>query len=472
MGEARPVRTPASAEPGGVRAAAVRVVERTIGGRSPADRLLARAARAFDERDRRLLSELVYGVLRWRLRLDVVLARAARRPLEEIDHELVSVLEVAAFQLLFLDRVPAHAAVGEAVTEARRRRGPGAAGFANAVLRRVAGAPELAAWPVEEPDPVRRAALEHSHPELLVRRWFDRFGSEAAERALAAGNGPRALHLLAFADRGGRAALALALAAEGVTTAPSRLSPLGLVVTSGAPLATPAFRRGDFYVQDEASQAAALVPEPRAGELVLDAAAAPGGKGIALLAREPAANVVFSDLSLARVGRVAENLERLGRQAPSWSRTRRRRPGARPSIASCSTLPVRAPARCAATRSCAGVSGPPSSSGSPAARSRCCGRSPARWRREAVSCTSPARWKPRRTNGLPSDSSPRTGASRPTRSRAWRPSSPARAPGRGGGERSRATDTTASRLPSSAARADRRRRRRIARKPVLTGFRQ
>lgn len=316
MGEDRPVRTPASAEPGGVRAAAVRVVERTITGRSPADRLLARAARAFDERDRRLLSELVYGVLRWRLRLDVVLARAARRPLEEIDRELVSVLEVAAFQLLFLDRVPAHAAVGEAVTEARRRRGPGAAGFANAVLRRVAGAPELAAWPVEEPDPVRRAALEHSHPELLVRRWFDRFGSEAAERALAAGNGPRALHLLAFADRGGRAALALALAAEGVTTAPSRLSPLGLVVTSGAPLATPAFARGDFYVQDEASQAAALVPEPRAGELVLDAAAAPGGKGIALLAREPAANVVFSDLSLARVGRVAENLERLGRQAP------------------------------------------------------------------------------------------------------------------------------------------------------------
>ena len=299
---------------GAVRAVAARVVERALAALAPADRLLARASeRLADERDRRLLAELVYGVLRWKLRLEHLVARASERPLSAIDPSLQPVLLVAALQLFHLDRVPAHAAVSEAVDEARRRGGAGAAGFVNAVLRRLAAAPGLDAWPVDEPDPLRRRAIESSHPEELVRRWLDRFGVAATDRILAANNAARNLHLLAFADRGGRERLAEELAREGVATEPGRLAPTALRVVSGHPLGGEAFRRGLGYVQDEASQAAAGVPPPLPGERVLDAAAAPGGKGLAMLAREPAARVVFADLSLPRSLVVAENARRLGR---------------------------------------------------------------------------------------------------------------------------------------------------------------
>lgn len=310
-------RSRADREPrGALRAAAARAFARTLTSRSAAEIHLRREGRSFDERDNRLLAELVYGALRWRLRLESVLERASGRSLERIDPELRPVLLVALFQLLFLDRVPAHAAVSEAVDEARCRRGRGGAGFVNAVLRSVARRPSLDAWPVEEADPIRRLAVEHSHPEAMVRRWETRFGREAATRALAAGNSARALHLLAFADRGGRDALAARLAAEGVETEPGALSPLALVVRSGRPLDSGAFRDGDLYVQDEASQAAALVPPPAPGETILDASAAPGGKGLALIAAEPSARVVFADAAVPRVARLAENSRRLRRRLP------------------------------------------------------------------------------------------------------------------------------------------------------------
>jgi 16S rRNA (cytosine967-C5)-methyltransferase len=299
-----------------VRRTAARLVDEALASRAPVDGLLVRSGASFDARDRRLLAELVYGTLRWLRRLDHVVAGAADRPLEQIDQALLAPLRVAALQLVELDRVPAHAAVSEAVDEIRRRGSRGAAGFANAVLRRIARRPRWEDWPVELADPVARLAVEGSHPEELVERWWRRFGEARARAIVAAGNAPRSLHLLAFADRGGRDALATALAAEGIVTRPSAVSPVGLVVERGQPLGSRAFARGELYVQDEASQAAALVPPPRAGERVLDAAAAPGGKGLALLAAQPAARVVFADSSLARLRRLDENLTRLAREAP------------------------------------------------------------------------------------------------------------------------------------------------------------
>lgn len=299
-----------------LRAAAVRVVERTLASRSSAEGLLARAAAPFDERDRRLLAELVYGTLRWKLRLENVVERASSRPMARIDPRLRAVLLVGACQLLTLDRIPAHAAVDAAAGEARRRGGGRAAGFVNAVLRRLAASGGFAAWPVEAEDPVWRLAIEQSHPPELVARWIDRFGFAAAGRMLAAGNGPRAPHALAFADRGGREALRNALAEEGIASTPGALAPGALVLGSPEALTSRAFARGDFYIQDEASQAAALVPPPRPGERVLDAAAAPGGKGLAILAAEPSARVLLADLAPRRLALLRHNLVRLGRALP------------------------------------------------------------------------------------------------------------------------------------------------------------
>lgn len=299
-----------------VREVASWVIDRTLASLAPADTFLQGTLDRFDERDRGLLKELVYGTLRWLRRLDAVIERASDRSIDRIDEALLSPLRVAVYQLLFLDRIPAHAAVNEAVAQARRFTHRGGASFTNAVLRRIARSPRLEAWPVDEADPVRRLAIEWSHPDFLVDGWLACFGLDRTRTILDANNRSKPLHLLAFKDRGGRELLAEELIDGEVEVVPSRLSRLGLEVRSGDPFSSPAFARGDFYVQDEASQAAALVPLPRPGERILDAAAAPGGKTFSLLAREPSVRPVAADISAARLAILTENLRRLGRRVP------------------------------------------------------------------------------------------------------------------------------------------------------------
>lgn len=307
-----PRRTPED----NVRVAAAWVLDRTLGSLAPVDSFLASALARFDERDQGLLRELTMGTLRWLRRVDDVIAQASHRSFDQIEPALRAPLRVAAYQILFLDRVPAHAAVHEAVEQARSHTHRGGASFVNAVLRRIAREPGLAAWPVTESDPVRRLAVEMSHPDFLVARWLEVYGRKRTAALLAANNRPSPMQLLAFRDRGGRELLAETLIDEGLEVEPSVLSPLGLTVRRGNPLATAAFARGDFYIQDEASQVAALVPPPRRGERILDAAAAPGGKSFALLAAEAGARPVLADVAPARVGRLAANLRRLGRRLP------------------------------------------------------------------------------------------------------------------------------------------------------------
>jgi 16S rRNA (cytosine967-C5)-methyltransferase len=297
-----------------VREAAVWVLERTLAASSPVDVFLGGVLERFDERDQGLLRELVLGSLRWLRRLDDVLTQASNRPLDQVDPALHGLLRVGAYQLLFLDRMPPYAIVDEAVEQAMQRSRRAAGSFVNAVLRRIARDRDLRAWPVRETDPGRRLAIEQSHPDFLVRRWLDRFGAGRTRELLGANNRPRPTQLLAFRDRGGRELLAERLIDEGIDVEPATLSPLGLTVRQGNPFATEAFRDGDFYVQDEASQAAALLPPPRPGERVFDAAAAPGGKTFALLAVEPTVRPLMADVSRARIALVRENLRRLRRR--------------------------------------------------------------------------------------------------------------------------------------------------------------
>lgn len=307
-----PRRTPQD----NVRVAAAWVLDRTLRSLAPAESYLESAMASFDERDQGLLHELVMGTLRWLRRLDHVIAAASSRRFEQIEEALRSPLRIATYQLLFLDRVPAHAAVHEAVEQAHQLTHRGGASFVNGVLRHIARAPNLANWPVSEADPVRRLAIEMSHPDFLVRRWLDRFGRQRTLDLLAANNRPKPLQLLAFRDRGGRELLAESLIDEGLDVEPASLSALGLTVRRGNPLTTAAFARGDFYIQDEASQASALIPPPRPGETILDAAAAPGGKTFSLLAYEPAVRPAMADLSLSRAALLRANLRRLRRSLP------------------------------------------------------------------------------------------------------------------------------------------------------------
>ncbi len=294
-----------------VRESAAFVLERTLESRAPASTFLDGALERCDPRDHGLLRELVLGTLRWLRFIDHVLVSASGRPLSRIQRALLAPLRIAVYQLFFLDRVPAHAAVNEAVEQAAGRTHAGGASFVNGVLRRIARSPHRDAWPVEADDPAVRLGILHSHPDLLVERWLRTYGETRTIAILTANNRPKPLHLLAFRDRGGRALLAEQLIDDDVGVEPSVLAPHCLTVQWGNPLFSEAYRRGAFYVQDEASQLAALVPPPAPRERVLDIAAAPGGKTFALLAEQPDARCVASDVSLGRLQTMRLNAARL-----------------------------------------------------------------------------------------------------------------------------------------------------------------
>jgi 16S rRNA (cytosine967-C5)-methyltransferase len=289
----------------------VSVLQRAENTLAPLDAPLSQALEQTDPRDRALLQELVLGTVRWRRRLDAVLEEVANRKLGAIDRGLVWPFRLALYQLFFLDRMPPHPIVHEAVEQALRATHRGGASFANAVLRRVAKQRDLAAWPVRHGNEVERLAVEHSHPDFLVARWLAEFGQAETLRLLEINNQRKPMHLLAFRDRGGREQLAERLIDEEICVTPSGLAPCGLIVRRGRALETEAFSDGGFYVQDEASQVAALVPPPRAGERILDVAAAPGGKSFSLLAYQPLLEITATDRSIPRLATMQRNTRRL-----------------------------------------------------------------------------------------------------------------------------------------------------------------
>ncbi|MEO5740389.1 MAG: transcription antitermination factor NusB, partial [Vicinamibacterales bacterium] len=136
-----------------------------------------------DERDRALVTDLVTGTLRWQRQLDYLIEHVARRPLSKLDFEVLQILRLGAYQLLHLDRVPAAAAVNDAVAMTRRARKTSAAGLVNAVLRGISRNAHRLPLPLRPPDgdPLPYLEISLSHPRWLAKRWLGRYGFDAAE---------------------------------------------------------------------------------------------------------------------------------------------------------------------------------------------------------------------------------------------------------------------------------------------------
>ncbi len=271
-----PDREDAERHPLGARSVALAVLQRVERDGAYADVALDAALGAGDlsQRDRALAVRLVYGTLAWRGLLDWHLARLAQRTPQRLALPVRTVLRLGLYQLLRLERVPAHAAVSTSVDLAKRV-APAAAGLVNAVLRRAAR--ERDAPPVPDiADPVRRLATTLSHPEWLVARWCAELGEGETRLLLAADN--EAAPTILRARRGARGALLADLAAAGVEAAPTRYAPDGVRVEAVAPHALPGYAAGAFAVQSEASQLIGHLLDAPPGARVLDVCGAPGGK--------------------------------------------------------------------------------------------------------------------------------------------------------------------------------------------------
>jgi 16S rRNA (cytosine967-C5)-methyltransferase len=280
-------------------------------------------------RDRAQVTDLVYGTLRTQRRLDDLLERVSRRRVDALDPPVRAALRVGARQLVM--GVPPHAAVGETVAATPRR----ARSYVNATLRALAqlGPP----WP--EPT---ASAVALSYPDWLVARLSADLGERDAHGALVAGNEPGALTLRPNPRRATADALRTELERGGARVEAGTLVPGALVVRGGGdPAQLAAVHEGRATPQDQASQAVVEYLAPRPGEVVLDVAAAPGGKATAIGETVAPGRVVACDVHPGRLRLVADAAARLGLEDVVPILADARHLGVRP--ASCDRVLVDAP---------------------------------------------------------------------------------------------------------------------------------
>jgi 16S rRNA (cytosine967-C5)-methyltransferase len=230
--------------------------------------------------ERALLLELVQGVKRWELRLDYLLSHLSRLPWRKVHPLVKQILRLAAYQILFLDRIPAHAAVDEAGRLAKSRRLPAShVGFINAILRRLAGG-EVPPLPRLEDEPVAALAVASAHPDWLAARWLDRYGFEEAQARLTANNQVPPLTVRVNTLKTDLHSLMARLAGEGVRAVPCQLSPMGLLFQDfdQAPVTLPSYREGLWLFQDEAAQLTTSLLPLIPGQKILEIGAGRGGK--------------------------------------------------------------------------------------------------------------------------------------------------------------------------------------------------
>ena len=249
------------------------------------------------DRDRRLATELVYGVLRNRSLLDHQLDALLKRPRSRLDPEVLQILRAGLFQLNFL-RIPERAAVHESVRLCRELRKASAAPLVNAVLRRfLRNRP-----PLPDRGDTRSLSVRYSHPEWLVRRYLSRFGPEGARTILERNNRPPPPHLWVNPFRTTRERFCRRLDREGV---PFRLHPRlphCVRVNSRSFVRHPLYRRGHCFLMSPASQEVAQLGDLSRCRVLGDFCAAPGGKSFILQSRKRSdARLISGDLSLARL---------------------------------------------------------------------------------------------------------------------------------------------------------------------------
>lgn len=266
-----------------------------------------------DARDAALASRICYGVLQNKILCDYYISVFSTVKLNKIEPVVLDILELSLYQLLFLDKIPASAAVDEAVKLTKKYANPRAAGFVNAVLRKVSAAkgslPEIKAQTKNE-----YLSIKYSHPPALVERLSKFLDSESLEKLLAANNEIPPVTAQVNTLKTDAEKVLAALSAEGVSaTRNSLLDDCVQISGLGSLESSAVFKGGLITIQDLAARLAVMAAEPREGQMVLDACAAPGGKSFmaAMLMRNKG-SILAADINAKKLARIEEGAKRLG----------------------------------------------------------------------------------------------------------------------------------------------------------------
>lgn len=315
----RPARTrtaakrPPQALRHSARLQALTALERVAKGGAYSNLLINEVAKSgqLQDKDQRLMTEIVYGTIARQLLLDYYLSPYLKQA-KKVEDWVRLLLRLSVFQMLYLDKVPDHGILNEAVEIAKFRGNPGTAKFVNGVLRNLQrnGVPDLA----EIKDPTERLATEISMPRWLTEKLLRQIGFEATRRLGLSLYEPS--HVSARVDTRfvSRQDAIESLKEDGIEARESLLSPYGIVAEKGFLAGSLLFQLGRLTVQDESSMLVAPILDPAPDSQVLDACAAPGGKTThiaAFLDKSRGGKVTALDIHKQKVALIDQNTARL-----------------------------------------------------------------------------------------------------------------------------------------------------------------
>ncbi|MCL5292793.1 MAG: 16S rRNA (cytosine(967)-C(5))-methyltransferase RsmB [Actinobacteria bacterium] len=303
------------------REIALEIFHRSNQGGSFANILLPKALAKADieRRDKAFITELVYGALRKRGAVDFALSSFSTRPLSNIPPLALDALRLGAYQVLYMG-VPDRAAVHETVEAVKGRFHRGIVSFVNALLRKLSAEKEEIPWPRMEEDPIAYLTVVESHPEWLVQMWVSELSVAVTSQVCRADNETPRPAVRANLLKTSAESLKTALEKRGWRVEAGKYAPEALIPRDGGELsATPEFKAGLFYIQDESSMLAVRALAPSPGTTVMDLCSGPGGKTTYLGELMKNEGLIISvDLSQKRLSLVEKACRRMGLTIPAF----------------------------------------------------------------------------------------------------------------------------------------------------------
>ena len=263
-----------------------------------------------DKSSRGFITRLYEGTIEKRLYLDFIIDGYSKTPVKKMKPIIMLLLEMAVYQLFFMDRVPDSAAINEAVKLAKKRGLTGLSGFVNGVLRNIARNKENIALPDKDKDLIKYLEIKYSTPRTVVEYLIKDYGNHEAEAILEAFEEKRPLVARATKNRED---LIKKLEAEGVRVSTDTIFPESLKILELDSLSfLGSFEDGDFVIQDESSQFIGKIVGLPSGARVLDLCAAPGGKSLLFAEMEEVDEIISCDISESKTELIEDNVRRIG----------------------------------------------------------------------------------------------------------------------------------------------------------------
>ena len=264
-----------------------------------------------DKSSRGFITRLYEGTIEKRLYLDFIIDGYSKTPVKKMKPIIMLLLEMAVYQLFFMDRVPDSAAINEAVKLTKKRGLTGLSGFVNGVLRNIARNKESIVLPDKNKDIITYLEIKYSTPKAVVEHFINDYGSEKAEEILAAFEEKRPL--TARATKGDREELIKKLEGEGLSISTDTIFPESVRILELDSLGfLESFEAGDFVIQDESSQFIGKIVSLPKGARVLDLCAAPGGKSLLFAEMEEVDEIISCDITESKTELIEDNIRRIG----------------------------------------------------------------------------------------------------------------------------------------------------------------